>query len=99
MSKHDEEYIDKFQPVEEAHHEFGPSALKYIEICPGYRSENTTSPWAEEGTKLHLACETGDFEGLDEEQMSSVATCLDYVNALEKDADEVFKELRVEIEL
>ena len=99
MSKHDEEYIEKFQPVEEAHHELGPSALKYVEICPGYRSENTSSPWAEEGTKLHLACETEDFEGLDDEQMSSVATCLDYVNALEKDADEVFKELRVEIEL
>ena len=46
-----------------------------------------------------MACEENDFEGLDEEQMAAVATCLDYVEALEKDADEVHKELRVEINL
>ena len=87
------------EQAQEAHHELGPSALKYVEICPGYRSENVSSPWAEEGTRLHLACEENDFEGLDEEQMAAVATCLDYVEALEKDADEVHKELRVEINL
>ena len=81
------------------HHELGPSALKYVEICPGYRNENTTSPWAEEGTLLHLACERGDIENLDDEQSAAVASCLDYVEALEKDADEVFKELRVEINI
>ena len=99
MSSHDEEYINKFQPIEEAHHELGPSALKYVEICPGYRSENTSSPWAEEGTMLHEACETGELKGLDDEQTSAVATCRNYVEAIEKGADEVFKELRVEINL
>lgn len=97
MGQHDKEYIDKFQ--EEAHHELGPSALKYVEICPGYRSENVSSPWAEEGTLLHLACERGDIDNLDDEQISAVAHCLNYVEALEKDADEVHKELRVEIKL
>ena len=99
MSKHDKEYIDKIQPIEEAHHKFGPSALKYVEICPGYRSENVTTVWAEEGTLLHEACERGDTEGLDEEQSRAVASCLDYVNKLEKNADEAHKELRVEISL
>ena len=48
---------------------------------------------------LHLACERGDIENLDDEQSAAVASCLDYVEALEKDADEVFKELRVEINI
>ena len=85
--------------AQEAHHELGPSALKYVEICPGYRSENTTSPWAEEGTLLHEACETGDLDGLDDEQVSAVGTSLDYVNKLEKAGDDSYKELRVEIAL
>ena len=71
--------------TEEAHHELGPSALKYVEICPGYRSEkNVTTPWAEEGTLLHKACEDGH---------------IDYVEALEKAGDDSYKELRVEINL
>jgi len=45
----------KEKKAQEAHHELGPSALKYVEICPGYRSENVSSPWAEEGTMLHEA--------------------------------------------
>ena len=99
MSAHDKEYIDKYQPKEEAHHELGPSALKYVEICPGWRSTNETNVYAEEGTMLHEACETGSIAGLDDEQVKLVSTCLDYVEALEKDADEAHKELRVEIAL
>ena len=89
----------KEKKAREAHHELGPSALKYVEICPGYRSENVSSPWAEEGTMLHEACETGELKGLDDEQTSAVAHCLNYVEALEKDADEAHKELMVEIHL
>ena len=86
--------------MEEAHHELGPSALKYVEICPGYRSEkNVTTPWAEEGTLLHEACEKDDTAGLDDEQARAVATCLDYVNKLEREGDDSYKELRVEINL
>ena len=83
----------------EPHHELGPSALKYVEICPGWRSTNETNVYAEEGTKLHEACETGSMEDLDDEQVRLVATCLDYVEELEKDATEVYKELRVSIQL
>ena len=42
----------------EEHHELGPSTLKYVEICPGYRSSNETNQFAEEGTMLHSAAET-----------------------------------------
>lgn len=82
----------------EEHHELGPSTLKYVELCPGYRSTNETNPFAEEGTRLHAAAETGDMEGLSEEQIKLVASCLDYVSQLEDRPDvEIFKELRVEI--
>ena len=81
------------------HHELGPSALKYVEVCPGWRSTNETNVYAEEGTMLHEACETGSMKGLDDEQVRLVSTCLDYVEAIEADGDQTYKELRVEIKL
>lgn len=81
----------------EDHHELGPSTLKYVEICPSYRSSNETNPFAEEGTKLHAAAETGNLDGLDEEQLKCVIACLDYIKPLEEKADDIHKELRVEI--
>ena len=82
-----------------SHHVFGPSALKWVEICPGYRSDGGTNAAAEEGTKLHEACETEEFEGLDEEQMRMVAKCLDYLAPFEKGADEVIREICLNITL
>ena len=48
---------------------------------------------------LHEACETGELKGLDDEQTSAVANCLNYTEALEKDADKVYKEHKVYISL
>jgi hypothetical protein len=82
----------------EDHHELGPSTLKYVELCPGYRSSNETNPFAEEGTLLHSAAETGNMEGLSEEQIRLVSSCLDYLQHLEDRPEvEIYKELRVEI--
>ena len=81
----------------EQHHELGPSTLKYVEICPGYRSSNETNPFAEEGTMLHSACETGNMDGLNDEQLRLVTACLDYLAPMEVVADETHKELRVEV--
>lgn len=82
----------------EEHHELGPSTLKYVELCPGYRSSNETNIFAEEGTLLHSAAETGNMEDLSEEQIKLVQSCLDYVHQLEDLPDvEIFKELRVEV--
>lgn len=82
---------------QEEHHELGPSTLKYVEICPSYRSSNETNPAAEEGTKLHLAAETGNMDGLSDEQIRLVVACLDYIQPLENEADDIHKELRVSI--
>ena len=46
---------------------------------------------------LHSAAETGDLDGLDEEQIRAVVACLDYIKPLEDKADEVHKEMRVRI--
>lgn len=81
----------------EEHHVLGPSTLKYVEICPGYRSSNETNVWAEEGTMLHLAAETGNLDGLDGEQLRAVVACLDYLKPLEDGADSIHKEMRVVI--
>ena len=81
----------------EEHHALGPSTLKYVEICPGYRSSDETNPFAEEGTMLHEAAETGNLDGLNDEQIRLVISCLDYLSPYEDAADEVHKELRVEI--
>lgn len=82
----------------EEHHELGPSTLKYVELCPGYRSTNETNIFAEEGTLLHSAAETGNMEGLSDDQIKLVQSCLDYLVPLESVPNvEVFKELRVEV--
>ena len=81
----------------EQHHELGPSTLKYIEICPGYRSSDEPNPYATEGTLLHLAAETGNLDGLNDEQIRLVKTCLDYIKPMEDGADGTLKELKVEI--
>ena len=81
----------------EEHHELGPSTLKYVEICPGYRSSNETNQFAEEGTMLHSAAETGKLDGLNDEQVRCVRTVLDYVKKLDANAKEIHKEMRVEV--
>ena len=83
----------------EAHHKLGPSTLKWVEICPGYRSSNETNPMAEEGTMLHEAVENEDMTGLDEVQISLVQKCLDYAKPFMDEADEVLKEERLTVKI
>lgn len=49
---------------EPAHAKFGPSTLKYYEICPGYQSSPGTNPAAEMGTRIHEALETDNLDAL-----------------------------------
>lgn len=82
----------------EAHAKHGPSALKNKAVCPGWVNDPTSDTTrADEGTRLHGAAETGDLTGLDAEQASAVEKCLNYVSALESGADEVQKELRLDV--
>lgn len=81
------------------HHKFGPSTLKYLEICPSFRNSGETNPAAEEGTLLHFATETENFEGLTEDQVELVNKVLDVVRPLREGADEVIKETKLTITL
>ena len=81
------------------HHPLGPSALKYIEICPSYRSSSESSPAAEEGTLLHRACETNDLSGLDDDQVTLVNSVLAYMKKVREGSTFVLKERKVNIEL
>jgi hypothetical protein len=82
-----------------AHHEFGPSTLKYIEVCPGYRSSDETNPMAEEGTMLHDRVERADLTDLSDEQKGLVQFCLDYAKPFMDGADFFKHEQRYEIRL
>lgn len=81
------------------HHKFGPSTLKYLEICPSFRNSGETNPAAEEGTMLHHAVETENFEGLTDDQLYLVNKVLDEVRPLREGADEVVKEIKLHIDL
>ena len=82
-----------------SHHEFGPSTLKHIEVCPGYRSSGGTNPMAEEGTMLHEKVENEDLTDLTDEQKILVQKCLDYAKPFIEEADFVKKEERYTINL
>ena len=82
----------------ETHHIHGPSTLKNKAICPGWTNDkNSDTTFADEGTLLHHASETGSLEGLNAEQVSCVMPCLSLCEKLEKGAMEVLKEFRLSI--
>ena len=83
----------------DAHHFLGPSTLKNVEVCPGFRSTNEENVFTIEGTKMHNAAELEDFTGLDEEQETMVARALAYKQSLETEDSETILEQRVEIKL
>lgn len=84
---------------DEQHHKLGPSTLKNVEVCPGFRSTNEDNIFTIEGTRMHEAAETGNFEGLDEEQETMVAKALAYVQSLETKDSTTLLEQRVTIKL
>ena len=51
-----------------SHHKYGPSSLKWREICPGWDNEPQPTEGgsiaALEGTMMHKALETGNYEGV-----------------------------------
>ena len=82
-----------------AHHELGPSTLKNVEICPGFRSTSEENVFTLEGTMMHEAAEIGNFDKLDEEQSIMVSKALAYRDKLIDDGSELLLEQRVEIKL
>jgi hypothetical protein len=56
-----------------AHAQFGPSGLKSLELCPGFRNHGKTSAKADRGERLHKAVETGSDIGVsDPEELRQV---------------------------
>ncbi len=74
---------------QQAHAKYSPSGFAYREICAGFINRDESGPAAEEGTLLHKAVETGNLEGLTDEQRQCVEMCRAYVEDLE---DEVYGE-------
>lgn len=83
----------------EAHHELGPSTLKNVEVCPGFRSTSEENVFTIEGTKMHESAETGKLEGLDEEQTLMVKKVLEYRDSLMTENSKLLLEQRVHIAL
>ena len=79
------------------HHDFGPSSLDRMSLCPGSyfmqqgmpreESEN-----ADEGTMLHDRVATGDLSGLTAEQEEMVRTCLDRLEEIAWGNSKIFHE-------
>lgn len=80
------------------HARFSPSKLEGLEICPKYRREEDTEA-SDEGTMMHEACETGNLDGLTEEQRSAVSLALGYKDALKARCAGAQELLEVRLEL
>jgi hypothetical protein len=83
----------------EAHHELGPSTLKNVEVCPGFRSTSEENIFTIEGTKMHESAETGNLEGLDDEQTYMVKKVLEYRDSLMTGNSKLILEQRIHIAL
>jgi hypothetical protein len=59
---------DNVNHSERAHAEFGPSGLKYVKACPGFKGKEGTSEAAEKGTRIHEALEVHDPSALHDEE-------------------------------
>lgn len=84
------------------HHEFSPSGLEQMRLCPGsYKMqlgiENEDNEYSIEGTMLHEAVATGNIEILNDEQLALYQTCYDFLAEQVQDGDKVFKEQKVVI--
>jgi len=87
---------------EKAHARFGPSSLHYRELCSFWKNDNTPGKdmsAADRGTKLHLATEIEDINGLDEDEQRAVLMCIDYINHLKSQRPNAkhLREVRLEV--
>ena len=84
------------------HHEFSPSRLEQFRLCPGsyYMQQGLPeeeSEFAKEGTMLHEAVAKRCLDGLNDEQATAVQRCLDFLDGLIEEGDQVFYEEKITI--
>lgn len=85
---------------ERGHAEYSPSQLDPLSICPGYKggsSSATAMKAAEQGTRCHAACETGDLTGLTEEEKMLVEMALGYEADVANGSLDIKREICVEV--
>jgi superfamily II DNA or RNA helicase len=85
---------------ERGHAEFSPSQLDSLSICPGYKggsSSATAMKAAEQGTRCHAACETGDITGLTEEERMLVEMAMGYESDVAEGSIDIKREICVEV--
>ncbi len=71
------------------HAKYSPAMLSDVEECPCFtkqeEKEDEVNEAAEEGSMLHLVCETGDYTPIEnDEQLHAVDNALAYVNEVVK---------------
>lgn len=59
------------------HSKISPSKLKDLELCPRYEGEENCHPVTEAGTKMHEAMESGQDDGLTDDEKALVKKCRD----------------------
>ena len=85
---------------ERGHAPFSPSQLDPLSICPGYMGGSSSASGmkaAEQGTRCHAACETGDTTGLTDEEKMLVEMAMGYEADVTDGAVEVKREICVEV--
>jgi superfamily II DNA or RNA helicase len=86
--------------AERGHAKHSPSQLDPLSICPGYKggkSSATAMAAAEQGTRCHAACETGDLKGLSEEEQMLVEMAMGYEAEVAEGSLEIKREICVEV--
>lgn len=86
--------------AERGHADYSPSQLDPLSICPGYKggsSSATAMKAAEQGTRCHAACETGDLTGLTEEEKMLVEMALGYEADVANGSLDIKREICVEV--
>lgn len=84
--------------TEPAHHQHSPSTLKWKAVCPGWTSDQTGDMTAaDDGTIMHEAYETGNLNGLSEEHAGLVRQAIGFTDELERGADQVLREFRMQV--
>jgi hypothetical protein len=80
------------------HAKFSPSSWKYRAICRRWENHGGTNEAAEEGTLLHERLETGNYDGLNEEQVEAIQKVLKIVTPFfNMEGAQVLREVKLPI--
>ena len=84
------------------HHDFSPSRLEQLRMCPGSYVMQQGLPdveteWSKEGTLLHNAVATRNTDGLNDEQKEVVERCFEFLNSITDGDDDIYIEQKFSV--